>query len=51
MARAARLVGGAVGRWFYEWANIEFRLIVPSAYGDRRKLTPAILGQYFRGVW
>ena len=46
MVRAARLVGGAVGRWLYKYANIEFRLIVPSAYGDRRKLTSAILRQY-----
>lgn len=46
MVRAARLVGGAVGRWLYQYANIEFRLIVPSAYGDRRKLTSAILRQY-----
>ena len=46
MVRAARLVGGAVGRWLYKYANIEFSLIVPSAYGDRRKLTSAILRQY-----
>ena len=46
MVRAARLVGGSVGRWLYKYANIEFRLIVPSAYGDRRKLTKAIYHQY-----
>ena len=46
VARPAKLIGGAVGRWLYKYANIEFRLIVPSAYGDRRKLTSAILRQY-----
>ena len=46
LARAARLIGGAAGRWLYKYANIEFRLIMPSAYGDRRKLTKAIYRQY-----
>lgn len=46
LARAARLIGGAAGRWLYKYADIEFRLIMPSAYGDRRKLTQAIYRQY-----
>lgn len=46
VARPAKLIGGAAGRWLYKYADIEFRLIVPSAYGDRRKLTKEILRQY-----
>ena len=46
MLRRARLVGGAAGRFLYRWLNASLRLIMPSAYGDRRKLTPAIHSQY-----
>jgi haloalkane dehalogenase len=46
MRRRARLVGGAVGRFLYRRANVSQRLIMPSAYGDRRKLTPDIHRQY-----
>ena len=46
VARPAKLIGGAVGRWLYKYADIEFRLIMPAAYGDRRKLTKAIYAQY-----
>jgi haloalkane dehalogenase len=46
MQRRARLVGGALGRSMYRWLNASLRLIMPSAYGDRRKLTPAIQRQY-----
>jgi hypothetical protein len=45
MARAARFIGGA-GRFLYKYANASLRLIMPSAYGDRRKLTQAIHRQY-----
>jgi haloalkane dehalogenase len=44
--RKARLAGSGVGRWLYKYANASLRLIMPSAYGDRRKLTPAIHRQY-----
>ena len=44
--RKARLAGSGVGRWLYRYANASLRLIMPSAYGDRRKLTPAIHRQY-----
>ena len=44
--RKARLAGGGVGRWLYKYANASLRLIMPSAYGDRRKLTPEIHRQY-----
>ena len=46
MRRKARLAGGALGRFLYRRFNASQRLIMPSAYGDRRKLTPAIHGQY-----
>jgi haloalkane dehalogenase len=46
MARPARLIGGALGRFLYRYANASLKLIMPSAYGDRRKLTPEIHAQY-----
>jgi haloalkane dehalogenase len=46
MRSRARLAGGSLGRFLYRWFNASLRLIMPSAYGDRRKLTPAIHGQY-----
>jgi haloalkane dehalogenase len=46
MARAARFIGGAAGRFLYRYANASLRLIMPSAYGDKRRLTAAIHRQY-----
>jgi haloalkane dehalogenase len=46
MARAARFIGGAIGRFLYRYANASLRLIMPSAYGDRKKLTPEIHRRY-----
>ena len=46
MARGAGFIGGAVGRMLYRYANASLRLIMPSAYGDRRKLTKEIHRQY-----
>lgn len=46
MARGARFIGGAIGRFLYRHANASLRLIMPSAYGDRKKLTPAIHRHY-----
>lgn len=46
MARAAAFIAGAAGRWLYRYANASLRLIMPSAYGDRRKLTKQIHRQY-----
>ncbi|MEQ1567675.1 MAG: alpha/beta fold hydrolase [Myxococcota bacterium] len=46
MAWGARLIGSPVGRWLYGWANLSLRVIAPSAYGDRAKLTLAIHAQY-----
>jgi haloalkane dehalogenase len=46
MARKARLAGGRFGRFLYRWLNMSLRVIMPSAYGDRSKLTPEIYRQY-----
>ena len=46
MARKARIAASGLGRFLYRHLNASQRLIMPSAYGDRRKLTPAIHAQY-----
>jgi haloalkane dehalogenase len=54
MRRKARVAGGSLGRFLYRYANLSLRVIMPSAYGDRAKLTPAIHSQYlapFRDRW
>ena len=46
MARGARFIGGAIGRFLYRYANASLRLIMPSAYGDKNKLTKEIHRRY-----
>jgi haloalkane dehalogenase len=46
MMKNIRFASSWLGRLLYRWFNISLRLIAPSAYGDRRKLTPAIHEQY-----
>ena len=46
MESKGRIAGSATGRFLYRWANLSLRVLAPSAYGDRRKLTPAIHRQY-----
>jgi haloalkane dehalogenase len=46
MARGARFIGGAIGRFLYRYANASLKLIMPSAYGDKKKLTAAIHAHY-----
>jgi haloalkane dehalogenase len=46
MARRARMVSGRLGRWLYRRANASLRLIMPSAYGNRKRLTPRIHRHY-----
>jgi haloalkane dehalogenase len=46
MTKRARLVAGGLGRFLYRRLNASQRLVMPSAYGDRRKLTKAIHRQY-----
>lgn len=38
----ARVAKSALGRFLYRRANLSLRVITPSAYGDRKRLTPAI---------
>jgi pimeloyl-ACP methyl ester carboxylesterase len=52
--RAARLIGGPVGRFLYRRANFSLRVITPSAYADRRRFTPEVHRQYlapFPDLW
>ena len=37
-----RVAKSALGRFLYRRANLSLRVITPGAYGDRKKLTPAI---------
>jgi len=46
MARGATFIGGALGRFLYRYANASLRLIMPSAYGDKKKLTKEIHRRY-----
>jgi pimeloyl-ACP methyl ester carboxylesterase len=46
MRRKARLAGGAFGRFLYRRLNFSLKVLTPSVYGDRKKLTPAIHRQY-----
>ncbi len=41
-ARGGKVLGSPFGRFLYERLNFSLRVIVPGAYGDRRKLTPAL---------
>jgi haloalkane dehalogenase len=53
MTRKAKLAGGRLGRFLYRYANLSLRVIMPSAYDDRHKLTRGIHAQYlapFRDV-
>ena len=46
MVRGARVLGSPIGRFLYKYANASLRIIMPSAYGNRSKLTRDIHGQY-----
>jgi haloalkane dehalogenase len=46
MQRKGNIAGGTFGRLLYRYANFSLRVMMPSAYGDRRRLTPAIHRQY-----
>lgn len=54
MEKTGRIAGGAIGRFLYRRANFSLRVLTPFAYGDRKKLTPAIHRQYlerFPDAW
>ena len=46
MRKRAGLAGGALGRWLYRHVNFSLRVIMPSAYGNRRLLTAEIHRRY-----
>ena len=46
MEKKGRIAGSRLGRVLYRWANLSLKVIMPSAYGDRSKLTPEIHAQY-----
>jgi haloalkane dehalogenase len=46
MKWGANLLGGPIGAWLYRHANLSLRVLMPTAYGDRRALTPAIHRHY-----
>ena len=46
MRRRAAMVDGWLGRMLYRYANASLRLIMPSAYANRRRLTRDIHRQY-----
>jgi haloalkane dehalogenase len=46
LERAARVAASPLGRLLYERLNASPRLLMPSAYADRRRLTPTIHRHY-----
>lgn len=46
MERAARIAGSGFGRFLYKYMNLSLRVIMPQAYGDKKKLTPHVHQQY-----
>ena len=46
MKKRAKVAGGGLGRFLYRHLNFSLKVVMPSAYGDKRKLTPRIHRQY-----
>lgn len=46
MERKARIAGGRFGRFLYRQLNFSLRVLMPSAYGDRRRLDRHVHRQY-----
>jgi len=46
MVRKGKIAGSRLGRLLYRYANFSLRVITPSAYADKRKLTTRIHKQY-----
>jgi haloalkane dehalogenase len=42
----ARVLGSPFGRFLYRWFNLSQRVIAPSAWADRTRLTPALYAQW-----
>lgn len=52
--RASRLLGGGLGRFLYRRLDFSLRVIMPTAFADRKKLTPELHAQYrtpFQDPW
>lgn len=45
-ATPARLMGGWFGRWCYLYLNFPVNIVMPAAFGDKRKLTKEIHRHY-----
>jgi haloalkane dehalogenase len=48
MQKRAKVAGSALGRWMYKQLNFSQRILMPSVYADKRKLTAAIHRQYLQ---
>jgi haloalkane dehalogenase len=46
MERKARIAGSRLGRFLYRRLNFSLRVLMPSSYGERSKLTPRLHRQY-----
>jgi len=44
--RQAQIAGSALGRLMYRYLNFSLRVLMPSVYGDKRRLTRAVHTQY-----
>jgi haloalkane dehalogenase len=44
--RTLRLLDSAFGRWLYQRTPFEFGMLMPSVWGDKSRLTPAVRKQY-----
>lgn len=54
MERSGRIAGGPMGRFLYRRFNFSLKVLTPYAYGDRKKLTPALHKRYldrFPDAW
>lgn len=49
-ARPARMMRGWLGRFMYLRLNFPVKIILPAAYGDRKKLRPAIHNHYKKAL-
>lgn len=46
LAQQARLAGSRLGRWLYRYLNFSLRVLMPFAYGDKRRLSARVHAQY-----
>jgi pimeloyl-ACP methyl ester carboxylesterase len=46
--RLSRLLSGRLGRWLYTRANFSPKVLLRTAYGDKRKLTPEVHRHYIK---